>query len=103
MPGEIMRRQCRHGAPSLATSVCAGKPYWGSFFDFRTLSAISVGTATTRIGIIFLSLLSIKVKPFSSAHGLSFSDVARRGYPLLAFKLEDLLAGENRSTVRASR
>src|SRR6267143_2517334 len=50
-----MRRQCRHGASSVATSACAGNPKTGARRVARTALATSVGMATMRMGSIICS------------------------------------------------
>src|ERR1700686_5048020 len=49
--GVIRRRQCRHGAASVANSLYAGNPYTGARRVWRTASATSVEMAIILFGI----------------------------------------------------
>jgi hypothetical protein len=87
-PAAMSRRQWRHGAASVLSSACAGKPKRGAFMVARTSSATSVGMATTRIGIISLLTPDLEFRAARHAlYGAIVKLVPLRFYPGSSLKL----------------
>src|SRR6267378_4839403 len=82
-PAMKARRQCRHGASSVATSACAGNPKTGARRVARTALATSVGMATMRMGSIICSS-----HPFSDSErhvqALDVSDCGAKSLAVLS-------------------
>src|SRR5579859_1980062 len=87
-PTRKSRRQCRHGPYPLAISMWAGWPYPGDLRVARTISAVLVGIAATRIEFISFPLSEIRLPGACQVfiQGI-FIHAPEPGYPKLAFKL----------------